>query len=162
MIRIPRPLALVALVAVAVGATAGCSMFSPQTTTLQYTPSDGVQADLEGGVRVRNALFVTGGADEPATLVGTVVNTGDEDVTVTFIGEAVEGEVDVPARESVQIGPEGDEQIEVSAMGAHPGELVTVQVSVGESGAELRVPVVSGDLPEYADLVPTPTATATP
>jgi hypothetical protein len=153
--RIPRPLALAALVLAVTGVTAGCSEFSEQTTTLQYTPSDGVQADLDGGVQVRNAFFVAEGADAPGTLVTTVVNLGDEDVTVMVTGDGINAEIDVPAREAVQVGPEGDEQIEVSSMNAVPGELVPLTVSTGAAAAELGVPVLSGDLPEYADLVPT-------
>ena len=157
MKRIPRPLA-VSVLALAVAGLTGCSWLSEQTTALEYTPAEGSQVDLEAGVGVRNALFVSSGEDAPGTLVATVVNSGTEDATVRIEGEAVQGTVDVPAGESVRIGPDEDQQIVADTMGARPGELVSLQVTSGETRVELPVPVLDGSSAELADLVPTATA----
>ena len=56
-----RRLAPAALaVALLVGMT-GCSMVSPQATTIGYSAADGVNIPDSGPLKVRNALFV---ADE--------------------------------------------------------------------------------------------------
>ena len=133
---------------------AGCSWFSAQTTELQYTPSDGVQGTL-GDVDVRNVFMVAQDQDSPGTMVGSLVNNGSEDVTVTISGESLSQDVDVPAGEVVTLGPDGDESVEVERVGVVPGRLLPVTVSGGGEELDLAVPVLDGSLPEYAELVPT-------
>ena len=38
--------------------TTGCSMISPQATTIPYSAADGVNVPASGPLKVRNALFV--------------------------------------------------------------------------------------------------------
>lgn len=129
-------------------------MFSEQTTTLQYTPSDGVQGTV-GDVDVRNVFVVAADEDSPGTMVGSLVNNGSDDVTVTIVGESLSKDVDVPAGAVVTLGPDGDESIEADEVGVVPGRHMRVQFSGGDDAVELAVPVLDGSLPEYADLVPT-------
>jgi hypothetical protein len=158
--RFPRPLT-VAAVALAATTLAGCSMTADQgiATAQQYAPADGTQTDLDGGVGVRNAMFLSDGEDAPGILVATFVNEGSEDVTVTVSGEGIDGEVKVPAFDAVMVGPEGDEEITVPQMGARAGELVTLQISTEGAAGELAVPVLDGTQEEFTDLVPTATQT---
>lgn len=158
MKRIPRPLVVAAAVLSLAGLT-GCMELSEQTTTLQYTPTDGTQADLDGGVKVRNVLLVSEGSGEPATLIASVVNTGTEQATVNFGGDVVNTVVRVDAGETVHVGPEGDEQVEVDSLDAHPGELVDVTVDAGGEPQQMDVPVMDGTLQELATLVPTASPT---
>ena len=157
--RIPRPLTLAALALVIVP-VAGCSEFSAQTTTLGYAPSDGVQADLADGVGVRNALFLASGKDAPGTMLAVIVNTGDKDASVKFSGEGLSDTVQVDAGQTVTIGPDGDEQVDVDRMGSVPGALVNVDVAVGSVSQTLRVPVLDGTLAEFDGLVPSASKTS--
>ena len=63
----------------ALGAS-GCSMVTYQATTEHYDASDGVSLNV-GELKVRNALVVSeDGVD--GNLVMSVVNTGEDDVTL--------------------------------------------------------------------------------
>lgn len=135
---------------------AGCSTFSAQTTTLQYTPSDGAQTDLGGGVGIRNAIVLSEGSGAEAALVGVLVNSGTEDATVDLSSDDLSGldtTVDVPAGESVMLGPD-DEDTEPGTTDLVPGRLAYLILSSEVGEATLPVPVLDGSLPEYADLVP--------
>ncbi len=139
----------------AVALIAGCSTFSAQTTTLEYAPSDGVQGTL-GDIDIRNVFVVAEAEDSPGTMIGSLVNRGSEDVTVTIVGDPLSKDVDVPAGEVVTLGPDGDETILATEVGVVPGRHLRVLFTGG--GAEplnLNVPVLDGSLPEYEDLVPT-------
>jgi hypothetical protein len=138
----------------AVALISGCSMFSEQTTTLQYTPSDGVQGTI-GDVDVRNVFVVAESEDSPGTMLGSFVNNGSDDVTVTVVSDSLSQDVDVPAGEVVMLGPDGDQTIEADRVGVVPGRHLRVSFSDGGASEELDVPVLDGSLPEYADLVPT-------
>lgn len=162
MTRIPRLVALAALAALAL-TSAGCSVTNPQTTQLQYDPSDGVVARLDATVTVANLLIAATDAEGPGNLVGRIVNDGEEPVTVVLVGGG-EGGVNqsfrVPARSSLGIGPGFDDQVLIDPVGEVPGGLVPMTVSLQEGrSVELDVPVVDGTLPEYATLVPTQTPT---
>ena len=170
-----RSMAVAAVASVAL-LLSGCSEFSPQTTQLQYVPSDGAQGDL-GDVGIRNALLITDTLDRDASadpnaaaaFVGTLTNTGDADATVQLrTADGAETSVPVPADGSVQISPSADQQWQVDQVGAVPGQTVTVTVTVAGEQLELEVPVLDGTLPEYKTLAPTgaasqdPTATGSP
>ncbi len=144
--------------ALAVGASlGGCSMYSEQTTQdVDYAPSDGTQADV-GPIGVRNFLLLSEGEGQPATLIGSLFNSSDEDVevTVTVAGATEAQTFDVPASGSVTIGPEAEVQLRLDSIDVIPGLLVQVLVTDGEAEAQLGVPLLDGALPSYADLVPT-------
>lgn len=148
------------LAAVAVGATlllSGCSELSPQTTQLQYAPSDGAQVDL-GDVGVRNALFVV--ADDatdasPANAVLTLVNSGTAPASVELsAGNGGSTTVQVPANGSVAVGPGQETTWELAQVGAIAGLSVPMTITAGQEQVVLQVPVLDGTLPEYATLAP--------
>ena len=150
--RRPCPL-LLALAGVAV--LSGCTATNPITTMDDYSPSDGVRGRL-GTVSLGNIMVLTAEEGAPGTVLGSVTNDGEEEISVSL--GLVDGEpvtVDVPGGDTVLLGPDQDEEIELESVPAEPGGLVDMLVSADREGeATLRVPVLDGTLPEYAELVP--------
>lgn len=134
---------------------AGCSATNPITTSFDYDPSDGVSQRL-GDVRVGNLLVLTAEEGGPGTFVGFVANGGGQPASVVIaVGGEQSDEIEVPAGQTVLIGPEGDQTVEVGAVPAAPGSKIEVTVTTDVSGAAtVQVPVLDGTFPEYADLVP--------
>ena len=64
---------------IAIGGS-GCAMITYQATTEKYDPSDGISADI-GTLDLRNVLVVSEDGED-GNLVMTVVNTGENDVTL--------------------------------------------------------------------------------
>jgi hypothetical protein len=138
---------------IAIGGS-GCAMITYQATTEQYDPSDGVSADI-GALDLRNVLVVSDDGED-GNLVMSVTNTGDDDVT---LGVQVDGgetlEVDVDAGQTVSLGTEEEEPLLLEGIDTEPGGLLPIYFQYsGAEGAEIRVPVLDGRLPEYEDLVP--------
>ena len=136
--------------AVALLAATGCSAVSPIATGIPYSPSDGIVADLDGA-GVRNLAVVSNGADEQGRVIGSVVNTTAEDVTVTVEVSGDSQDVDVPAGEVVSLQ---DQDWVVGSTGADAGEYTEGAFSVGGDSQDLQVPVLGPTLKEYQDLVP--------
>jgi hypothetical protein len=143
--------AVVALAA-AVSLTA-CSGVSPLTALKPYAASDGLQVTA-GDVRGLNFILLTRGAGEPATLTGTLDNTGTSAATATLaIGDATET-FGVPAGSSVRLGfADGDIAVVASAAPAAPGLIATVVLTVGGTSTSVPVPVLDGTLPEYGEVL---------
>ncbi|UWF77064.1 DNA modification methylase [Microbacterium neungamense] len=140
--------------AVAFGAT-GCAFLTHQATTIQYPASDGVNIETTGGpVEVRNAMVVADAEGEVGNLVAALVNTSNDDATLTV---EVNGEtltVDVPGGERVSLGADED-PLEIEGLDAVPGSTVEIYfASGGDAGSAAEVPVLDGTLPYYRDLVP--------
>lgn len=146
------PLALGA--AILLGAT-GCSMVSPQATTIPYSPSDGVNVPASGPLQVRNAMVI---ANEDGTLgnfIGAIVNDTDsaETLNVGIAGRVAT--VQVPARSVVSLGVDGAQPLFIDSLGAAPGDNVEMAFQSGDgTGVEVAVPVLDGTLPQYAEFVP--------
>lgn len=150
-----RLLASVAVGAVIVLGASGCSMLSPQATTIPYSPSDGVNVPDSGPLDVRNALVV---ADESGTVgnfIAAIVNDTDSSETLTVgVGGGVQT-VRVPARSVVSLGVDGAEPLLIEALGSEPGTYVEIAFQSGDgTGVEVSVPVLDGSLPYYADFAP--------
>ena len=142
--------------AVAALALTGCSATNPITTSEAYNVVDGVQAEIGSSVAARSLLVFTREEGGPGTMTGALTNQGREDVEVTLApagGDEVS--VDVPARGTVLLGPDGDEEIELDSVEAAPGAHLTVTISTPEGGStDVQVPVFDDTLPEYAEVVP--------
>jgi hypothetical protein len=139
---------------IAIGGS-GCAMITYQATTEKYDASDGVPADV-GALDIRNILVVSEDGRD-GNLVMTVVNTGDDDVTLEV--QVVDGnssvELDIDAGETIALGTDEEEPLLLEGIDAEPGTLVPLYFQYGtEEGAEVQVPVLDGRLPEYEDLVP--------
>jgi hypothetical protein len=143
--------------AVALGASA-CNLVTYQATTEQYDASDGVSGTI-GALDIRNALLVTGDG-ETASFVGTVVNSGDDDVRLGLqyenaSGEKVTEQFWVPAGGSVTPGFGEEAQLLFTDLDGAIGGYLDVFAQFGtEQGKLLTVPVLDGSLPEYEALLP--------
>ncbi len=151
---ISRRLAPLALgVAVVLGAT-GCSMISPQATTIEYSASDGVNVPASGPLKIRNAMVIANEDGTLGNLVAAIVNDTDEPQTLNVgVGGRV-ATVPVPARTAVSLGVDEDPLL-IDALGVKPGETVDIAFQSGDgAGVEIAVPVLDGTLPQYAEFVP--------
>lgn len=149
-----RALASIALgAAVLLGAT-GCSMISPQATTIAYPAAEGVNVpDSTGPVQVRNVFFLVGDGDT-ANLVGAFVNASNEDQVATLsIEDGPDVTIEVPAGETVSYGVDDHKSVE-----DFTGELggnVTVAFTSGNGQTEsVEVPVLDGAMDYLKDAAP--------
>lgn len=152
-----RLIASIALgAAVVLGAT-GCSMISPQGTTIPYSPSDGVNVTGSQPLQVRNAMVIANADGTAGNLVASIVNPTDSGLTLRMeVGQTrTPATVSVPANSVVSLGAEGTAPLPLEGFDAAPG--TNIQVSF-QSGQDLPVitdvPVLDGSLPYYADLAP--------
>lgn len=136
--------------------TTACTALSPIATEESYNPSDGVTI-ISGSVTVNNVLLITEDG-QTARVIGRVTNKGSADQTITL---QVRGATTSTLSGSVQAGKSvdlGADQI-VNSLGVQPGATVPVYLQAGTStGQQVDVPVLNGDLEQYASLVPTPSA----
>ena len=147
--------------AVAFG-TAGCGFVAPQATTKHYDASDGVSGSV-GSVDVRNAIIVTDAKDGTVgNLVVTLVNTDDKSHSVAISagdGSSSAAHVTVQPGQVKQLGQNPEDgsssNVLIPEFTAKPGGLYSVYFQYGDAtGVSLKVPVLSGQLPEYSSLVP--------
>ena len=150
-----RRLAPAALaVALLVGMT-GCSMVSPQATTIGYSAADGVNIPDSGPLKVRNALFVADESGKNANFLAAIVNDTDTDETLLVGIEGTTQRVPVAAHSTVSLGFDGADPLLFTGLSAKPGTDVrtTFQSGTGEA-VEDRVPVLDGTLSYLKDFVP--------
>ncbi len=160
-----RVAASTGIAAVAAIVLAGCNFITTQQTLEPYDPSDGVSTTV-GDVQVLNALVVSDDG-ESGNLVFSALNSGSDDVDLTVQfesnGEKVTLDVDVDAGSTGVFGFGEDGQLFLAGIDTKPGSLLPIYFQYGdEQGRQLLVPVLDGELDEYASLVPTPTPTPTP
>ena len=150
-----RRLASVALAAVVVLSTAGCSMISPQATTISYSAAEGVNITHSAPLKVRNALFVANEKGTEANFLAAIVNDTDTDETLLVGVEGTTQRVPVAAHSTVSLGFDGAEPLLFTGLSATPGTAVrtTFQSGTGEA-VEDRVPVLDGTLSYLKDFVP--------
>ena len=130
---------------------ASCSFAASITTSKQYSASDGVRLELEDATGL-NLLLISTGEGEPAALIGSFENPGDEPVTVTVAVGAEITAFDVPAGGIVAMGLDEGETAVVGTATAGPGLIGSIAVDTPRSGTqEVEVPVLDGTLSEYAD-----------
>jgi len=153
-----RPL-LAAAGVLALVALGACSTQSPLQTTVPYQPADGVAAS-NGAVQARDLLVVSSRKDGPGLLSGSVINTGSEPVTVSFLTRA-DSEAGTGKGTSVQL--KGREQkrleaVQLDKVPDAPGALTAIIISTGAGQSLVNVPVLLPQGP-YATLTPTTVAT---
>ncbi|GAA1439574.1 hypothetical protein [Leifsonia poae] len=151
---------VVLALAVAFG-TAGCGFIAPQATTKHYDASDGVSGNV-GQIDVRNAIIVTdtkGG--DVGNLVMTLVNNDTKSHRVAVqAGDSSAASVYVTVQpgEVKQVGSKPEAatgNVFLSNFTSIPGSLYPVYFQYAdETGVQLKVPVLDGQLPEYSALVP--------
>jgi hypothetical protein len=156
------------IASIAVGAalalgTTGCSMISPQATTIQYSAAEGVNVHNDGPLDVRNAFIVANEDGSTGNFVAAIVNQTDESHTLRIeLGEgsgAIPLTVRVPAKTTISLGAEGEDPILVENLDTLPGADIPGYFQSGDAeGSLIPVPVLDGELPYLAPLVPSPAA----
>ena len=122
----------------------GCSLNSPVQTDVDYPAADGVGLSL-GDVQLRNVAVVATTKDGPGTLIGQVVNQGDQPTALQLsVGEGGSPvSVEVPAGGATSISSDAT-KTSVPAVPGGPGDWVTVTIAGAPSGVgQLTVPVLS-------------------
>jgi len=137
--------------------TTGCSMISPQATTLPYSAAEGTNVHEAGPVEVRNAQIVANEDGSEGNFVAALINQTEDSHTLNI--EFGEGgpklTVRVPANTTVSLGSDEDEPLLVEDLDALPGTDVTTFFQSGDSeGALASVPVLDGSLSYLAPLAP--------
>jgi len=155
----PRIIASIAVGAALVLGTTGCSMISPQATTIEYSAAEGVNVYGSGPLEVRNAFIVTTGDGAVGSFVAAVINSTDEaHVLHVGIGEgstAIPLTVRVPANSTISFGSDEDAPILLEGLDTPPGADIPGYFQSGDAeGTLISVPVLDGELPYLAPLVP--------
>ena len=156
-----RALASIALGAAVILGTAGCSMISPQATTIHYAAAEGVNVPASAGpITARNVFFVIGEGDT-ANLVASFSNPTTKDATIVVAlagGETIT--VDVPALGAVNFGV--DEQRTFTNFTVPVGANAEVAFTSGDGQTTtVKVPVLDATMAYLEEAVPTPTPSAT-
>lgn len=137
----------------------GCSVNSPTTTLLRYSPADGVEIDGESAV-VRDLLVVSQGNGAPAVVSGSVVNRTDEPLTlsVTANGESLSPEITVEPRATARldgVGADGaqGERLVLPALDTPAGQAIEVRIAAGSETLAAKAPVLlpQGQYEQFAD-----------
>jgi len=153
-----RLFASIAIGALVVLGTTGCSMISPQATTIEYNASDGVAVDA-GELEIRNALIVANEDGTAGNFIAAIVNDSDstEQLSLEF-GEGsskISETVTVPAGTVVSLGTDGEEPILLEGIDTLPGSGIPVYFAAGGAeGTLMDVPVLDGSLPYLEPFVP--------
>lgn len=121
-----------------------------------YAIANGADTDL-GDIEVRSLLLVAFEKNETGRLLGTLFNSSDGPVEVTFSDED----------DSVTIRVEGQSDFGLdtnphffSSVSEIPGSRVPVTISVGSESTKLDTPVLGGNLPAYRPYLATSTPSA--
>ncbi|MGO2521811.1 MAG: DNA modification methylase [Microbacterium sp.] len=153
-----RLIASVALSAVVLLGTTGCTFITPQSTKISYSPSDGVNiVDSAGPLEVRNAMIIATEDGSTGNLVAAIVNPTDKKATLTVEIEGLDPlTVRVGANDTLSLGANA-EPVLIEGLNTIPGATIEMYFQSGDAtGAVADIPVLDGTLPYYADLVPTP------
>lgn len=150
-----RSLASLALGGLVVLGTAGCAAITPQATTIDYSPADGVNIPVgeDSPVEILNTLIV---ADEDGTdgnLVAAFVNTSDETVTVSLSWDGGGAEVRVPAASTLSLGGE-DDPILLEGINTRAGATLPIAFSTGGEPVQAHVQVFDEELAYLEGLAP--------
>lgn len=141
--------------AIALGTT-GCAFITPVSTTVPYSPSDGVSVPVSSGpLQVRNALVVANADGSKGNLVAAIVNATDTSETLTLnIGNGAAKRIRVPARSTVSLGAQGTDPLPIQNLETPPGATVPITFQSGDAtGATVMVPVLSA-IGDYELLAP--------
>ena len=150
-----RRLAPVALAAAAMLGLAGCSMISPQATTIPYSAADGVNIPSNGPLAVRNALFVSNEDGSASNFLAAIVNDTDDPHTLVVTAGGDTQRVTLPARSEVSLGFDGEDPLLFEGLDAAPGTNPKVTFDMGDGEAvEHSVPVLDGGLTYLEEFVP--------
>ena len=150
-----------ALAAVLVGASAPqapCTTQSPAQTTVAYQPADGIDVNL-GAVQARGLVLVSTAKGAAGVLVGSLINSGSDPVTVTFLTaqQAQSSSSNGPSMELKANEQSPISDIQFDAVPAAPGDLTNIVLQTKAGQVFANVPILLPD--GYYSTV---TATAVP
>ena len=132
-----RLIAPIAVGAALVLGTTGCSMISPQATTIEYSAAEGVNVYASGPLDVRNVFIVANEDGSAGNLVAAIVNQTDESHTLRIeLGEGDSSQSftqTVPARSTVSLGADGEEPILVDGALPYLAPLVPTSLEAVEA-----------------------------
>lgn len=146
--------------------TSGCAFFAPQSTLIQYDPSDGVGNQV-GSVKVRNALLLTTDG-ERASLLASFINDGTTsvDLKVQYTlkpGGKKTTMVHLAPGQVKTFGNKATDQLILQGIDKKAGELYPIFFQYGShTGQQSLVPVLDGTWSNYVGLLPKPKPTPTP
>ncbi|HIY67423.1 MAG TPA: hypothetical protein H9830_14240 [Candidatus Agrococcus pullicola] len=146
--------AAIAGLALAIGLT-GCNMLTPQATTNQYNPGDGLNGET-GEVAFRNALLVVD-ADDPSrgSLNVTFINESDSPQQMSV--QVGDQQVQIPLQPGVSVFGYQDNQIVLPVDNPVAGSTMTAAFAVdGGESVTIDIQVFSTEAIGYEDLGPTP------
>ncbi|SDS16886.1 hypothetical protein [Paraoerskovia marina] len=149
--RSPRGLALALPLVAGAVVLGGCA---PVTTNLDYQPSDGFAVDVSEDVHGVNLMVLSHGEGAPGSVHGAFTNDGTTDASVELDAVGASATVEVPAGQTVYLGTEDGETVELDAVSTEPGGLLPVTFSDGSNETEVSIPVLDDTFEEYADDVP--------
>ncbi|WP_203136049.1 DNA modification methylase [Microbacterium sp. JZ31] len=154
-----RILASLSLGAVVLLSATGCASLTHQATTIQYSPSDGVNVpEPDGGaapIQVRNAVIITDAQGTDGNLAAALVNDTEESATLNLEWGEQTATVRVPAGETISLGSGDDEPLLLEGIDTEAGATLPLYFQSGDSeGVIAEVPVLDGCLEHFADLVP--------
>jgi hypothetical protein len=155
----PRLIASLAIGAAVILGTTGCSMISPQATTITYSAAEGVNVHGSGPLEVRNAFIVANEDGSQGNFVAAIVNQTDKSQTLNLeFGEgsgAVQKKVRVPANSVVSLGTEDEDPLLIDGLDTPPGAIIPTYFQSGDAeGVVVKIPVLDGQLSYLAPLVP--------
>ena len=155
----PRLIASLAIGALVVLGTTGCSMISTQATTITYSAAEGVNVHGAGPLEVRNALIVANEDGSEGNFVAAIVNQTDKAQTLRIqFGEGpdtIDHAIRVGANSVVSLGTEDTEPILIKGLDTLPGADIAGYFQSGDAeGTLVSVPVLDGELEYLAPLVP--------
>lgn len=154
-----RPAAALAavLVGAAVALTA-CSTQSPAQTNVEYQPGDGIDVNL-GTVDARGLVLVSAAKGAAGVLIGSLINSGNDPVTVTFL-TAEQAQSSATGGPNLQLKAKEQKPIsgvQFPSVAVAPGDLTNIVLQTKAGQVFANVPVLLPD--GYYSTV---TATAAP
>ena len=155
-----RLIASVIVGAAVVLGTSGCAMLASQSTTIPYSPADGMNVpNSSGPLEVRNALIVANEDGSEGNFVAAIVNASDDaEVLNIEVGEGADATsltVRVPAGSTKSLGDGDTAPLLIEDLDVMPGATVSVYFQSGDGeGARTEIPVLDGTLDYLAPLAP--------
>jgi hypothetical protein len=151
-----RLVASLTLAAAVVAGATGCTFITPQSTTLVYSASDGVNVANTGPIVVRNAMVIANEAGTAGNLVVALVNTSSHEQTMTVSFEGLDPfTITMQPGETISYGSQAERPRKLDGFAAKPGTNVKATFNSGSNIVEpVWVPVLDGTLSEYVPLAP--------
>jgi hypothetical protein len=141
--------------AIALGTT-GCAFITPVSTSVPYSPSDGMNVPVTSGpLQVRNALVVANEDGTKGNLVAAIINDTDTAETLNLdFDSSGSKRIRVPAHSTVSLGAQGTDPLPIANLGTKPGQTVPITFQSGDAtGVTVMIPVLSA-VGDYKLLAP--------